>query len=40
MSMTKLLRLAAAEYNFDHPDAFDTEGMIDCLERLNVRLLL
>lgn len=24
----------AGEYNFDHPDAFDTEQLLDCLEQL------
>lgn len=25
-----------AAYNFDHPDSFDTEEMVNCLEKLKV----
>ena len=25
-----------AAYNFDHPDSFDTEEMVNCLESLKV----
>ena len=27
-----------AAHNFDHPDAFDVEAMVDCLESLRVSM--
>ena len=38
MAPTKPLLSAPADYNFDSPDAFDVDALVECLANLKVRL--